>query len=417
MGAATLDGSEAILKTKYTDGRLPSAQYEETPFQASLQHKEDFDGENMVIALQTENPQGSSGNFQIALAALQQSTYVRFLLERSNHYGIARVTGEALEAAKNKSGALVDLWENETNCASAGELKSAEIYSFGDGTGVLGQISAASSTASVTITLSQPADVTKLDFNMSIQVVSDATMSPTTLPGIAKVIGLNRDLGTVTLATTWAVAFPGITTAMYIVRAGDSAALGVNPSVLTGVKQWVQGGATPGTLWGLNRNPDPVRYAGQSLDLTGIPMEDALIQMAAKRRLQYRRGSMVCWVNTEDLAQLVKSLGGKATYPKTEMKSSIADVSFEAVEFDGSGQRFKIMDSPFVTVGDVLMLTMDSFAMNSLGPAPHMLNFDGPNFLRVASDDAYEVRFALRGNIGCNMPVASIRGTNWGVSA
>lgn len=415
--AASIAGSQAILKTKFADGRLPSAQYEETPFIATLRHIEDFGGDNYVFALQTENPQGSSGNFEIALAAMYQSEYNRFTIERANHFGLASVTGEAMEAAEGKPNAMVNLWENETNCASAGELKALEIYAFGDGTGVLGQISSTSNLASTTITLTQPADVTKFDFNMLINVVNDRTMSPTTLPGAARVIGLNRDLGTVTLSGTWAAAFSGIAVSYYITRAGDSARAGVNPSVITGVKQWVQGGATPGTLWGLNRNPDPVRRAGQALDLTGIPMEDALIKMAAKRRLQYRRGKMVCWVNTEDLGALITSLGGKATYPKTQMKSSFADVSFEGVEFEGSGQRFTIMDSPFVDVGDVLMLTMESFYLKTLKPAPHLLDFDSNNFLRMENADSYQVRFASRCQTACDMPVANIRGYNWGVSA
>jgi hypothetical protein len=56
----------------------------------------------------------------------------------------------------------------------------------------------------------------------------------------------------------------------------------------------------------------------------------------------------------------------------------------------------------------------DYISLDSLGPAPHMLDYDGPNYLRVASDDAYEVRFGMYGNQVVTMPVSGLRITNLG---
>jgi hypothetical protein len=412
---ATLTGSQAILKTKYPDGRLPTANYKRFRFISTVSKKEDFDGNNKVIALQTENPQGSSADFATALGSLAQGTYKNFTLTRTQHFGIARITGQALKAAAKNTGALVSLWQNETNGISATEMKCLEIYAFGNGTGVLGSIS--SGQTGTAITLSTVEDIVKFDLGMRVQAVSSATsLSPTTRSGYGTISSIDRKAGTLTISSgNWNDAgnIPGILSTDSLVRAGDGAASAAGVAI-TGIGQWVVGGTTPGTLFGLNRNTDPVRLAGQSYDATTVPYEDALIEAESLRNLQYNGGDLMGWFNPRDIAQMKKQLGGKATYPRTEMKSTIAGVSFSAIEVDGDDGPIKLMTSPFVSRNKGFLLDMDTFALESLGPAPQMLDFDGPNFLRVANDDAYEVRFGLYGNMSCNVPVASIAITNFG---
>lgn len=419
---ATLNASAAILKRKYPNGVLPKAMYEDFPFVASMAHKEDFDGENKVIALQAERGQASSASAPLAIgiSSVTQGQYFRFLITRVNHYGIARITGEALEAAKNNTGALVDLWNNETDQASAGELMNNEIYMFGDGSGTLGQVSAGSTVASSTITLADysngmSADISKFALGEQLQAVSDATLSPTIRAGYVVITGIDRDTATLTVSGNWNDPgnIPAIAVSDYLVRRGDAAVSGT-ATVLTGDKAYIAGGPTPAALFGLTRTSDVVRLAGQRFAASGLPMEDALIAAEAKRNQQFRSGKLVAWCNTLDLGQLKKSLGGKVTYTKVEMNSKIAGVSFQGIEFEGDRGPIKLMDSPFVSRGDVHMLMMDSFALESLGPSPHLLNHDGPNFLRVATDDAYEVRFGGRHQVSCNNPGGSIILTGWG---
>jgi len=50
------------------------------------------------------------------------------------------------------------------------------------------------------------------------------------------------------------------------------------------------------------------------------------------------------------------------------------------------------------------MLQMDTWTLNSLGAAPHILDLDGNRMLREANNDAYEVRVGFYGNLSCNAP-------------
>ncbi len=412
---ATIAASQAILKTKYPDGKLPTSQYKQAPFVASMGKKEDFDGNNKVIALQTENPQGSSADFPTALGSLAQGTYQNFLLTRVQHFGVARITGQAMKAAEKNSGALVDLWKNETDGISTTELLNLEIYAFGNGTGVLGTI--ASGTGGTAVTLNAVSDITKFALGMRLQAVSSATsLSPTLRGGFVTISSIDRVAGTLTCSSgNWSDAgnIPGIGATDSLVRMGDASVAGTS-AVVTGIGQYVVGGASPGTLFSLDRNSDPARLAGNTYDATRVPYSDAVIEAESLRNLQYKGGELVGWFNPRDIAQWKKQLSGKETFPRTEMKTTVAGVSFSAIEYAGDNGPIKLMTSPFLARNTGYLLDMDSFALESIGPAPQMLNYDGPNFLRVANDDAYEVRFGFYGNISCNKPVSSIKITNFG---
>ncbi len=411
---ASLTASAAILKVKYPTGELPKAQYKKFPWVASVSKKTDFDGESKIIALQTENPQGSSSDFATALGSLQQGTYNRFTLTRVQHFGVARITGQAMKAAAKDSGSLVDLWKNETDGASATEMKCLEIYCLGDGDGVLGVI--ASGSTGATVTLGTPTDIVKFDLGMRLQAVSVVGLSPTLRAGYVTITAINRNTGTLGVSGNWNAVgnIPGIGTTDALVRMGDNAASAVG-RVVTGVGQWLVGGTSPGTLFGLSRDADPVRLASQVYDATNVNYTDAVIEAESLRNLQYVSGELEMWANPRDIAQWKKQLTGKVMYERCDVKGTMAGVSFKGISIDGDNGPINVMTSPFIGRNKAYLLAKDSFCLQSLGPAPQMLDFDSNNFLRVASDDAYEVRFGMYGNQSCDSPSASIRISNFGL--
>jgi hypothetical protein len=410
---ATLAASQAVLKRKYPGGKLPTAMYASFPFLAMLAKEDNWDGDDRVIAIQTEACQGASSDFNIALGSLAQGKYYRFLPTRVEHFSLARIKGQALRAARN-GGALVDLWNQETDGAAMTEMKCLEIYAMGNGSGVLGQTTSGHATVTVTLTIAE--DISKFDLGMRVGAVSTNTLSPTVRTGYATITAISRDTTTATITTSaaWNTLITGFVANDYLVRAGDEASGGVG-KVITGTKQWIAGGATPGTLFGLDRNPDPVRLAGQSRSATAEVMEDAIMESESRRNFQGQRGKLTAWANTRNLVQLKKSLNGKVQYPKQgTAQSNVAGISFRTLEFEGDFDTIRIMSHPFIDKNDLQLLQMDTFTMASLGGTPTLLNFDQNDFLRVANDDAYEVRFGVYGNALCRLPSASIITTNWG---
>lgn len=406
---ATNTLSTAILKRRYAGGKLPKAQFAEFPAFEACEKKEDFVGDDYVLALQTENPQGVGKTIPDAQGAAAQGTYRRFLLSRVEYFGVARIKGQALRTATTRGdGALVDLWTNEMDGIQRSVLKMLEIFFFGNGNGVLGTV--ATGVTGNTITLSIAEDINNFDLGARVKFVSDTTFSPTVRGGEAVVTSINRATGTLTTNANWNTLIVGATNGDSIVRAGDQASGGTN-SVPAGLRKWLEGGAAPGTWKGLDRNEDPVRLASQVLDMSGLPMAESIIDLESLVTIQGKTPKKRLIGNPRDFRQVKKTQYGKVMLSSGGGSPTIG---FDGAKWAGDGGEINVLLSPFCPKGNVFLKDMSTFAMYSAGPAPQPLDFDKSDFLRVATDDAYEVRIGLYGDFGERMPVGSIRGTNWG---
>lgn len=411
-GEATNTLSQAILKRRFARG-VPKLNFQDFPAIATCDKKEDFVGDDYVLAVQTENPQGLGVTVAQAQSSAAQGTYKRFLLTRVEYFGICRIKGQTLRTATTKGdGALIDLWKNETDGIIQSVLKMLEIFFFGTGNGVLGTI--ASGVTGTTVTLTTAEDVNNFDIGMQVNLVSDTTLSPTVRTGTATITSIDRAGGTLTIAANWSATVTGATNGDSIVRAGDASVSGT-PVVPAGLRQWLVGGTSPGTWKSLDRNSDAVRLGSQVLDQTGLPMQQSIIDLESLVTIQGHSSKKVLWCNPRDVRQVKKSLDGKVTYPRGQMNSSVAGISFKTFEFEGDNGTISVATSPFCPKSNNFLKDMSTFALYSAGPAPQPLDFDKSDFLRVATDDAYEMRIGLYGDFGESAPVKSIRGTNWGV--
>ena len=430
---------QAILKTKYPDGAIPQALYKDFPFVSLVKKTTNFDGDFRVVALQNERPQGSSSVFSTALDVATNGlaggagSYNRFQVYRTRHYGILRMDGETMKAAVRTSGALVDLWNNETDGISTNELADLEFQLFGDGTGVRGVVSAYAVAPSSTITLATPSDAVYFSLNMRVEVrdALGVNKPPTNAgtDGSLYVSAINRTAGTISLQTrtgagTYAAAvFGGGNPAAtdLISRAGDfqlASAVGVasNGSAsgcVTGVQSWIPSSVTATPFWGLNRTADPVRLAGQRLNAVGLPMNEALMEGEAKVAIQGVGTPDTIFINPLDLQNLKKALGADIVYDRVQ--SNVAGISFKAIEYDGMNGPMKIISAPFCPRNKAMMLQMPSWELSTLGPAPQMLDWDNNDFLRVSGADQYEVRFGHYGQFICSNPGANIVIDNFGL--
>jgi hypothetical protein len=401
--------SVAILKRRYATGRLPKAQFSQFPFINDVEKKEDFTGDDYALPLQTENPQGVGPSISLAQSAAAQGTYVRFLLTRIESFGVARIKGQALRTATARGdGAVVDLWTNEMDGIQASVLKEYEIAGFGTGNGVLGTISSGS--AGATVTLSVVEDVNCFDIGMKVQAVSDTTLSPTLRAGTATITAINRASGTLTISGNWTASIIGITDGDSLVRAGNAASAG-SPAVMSGMRKWLEGGTSPGTHASLNRNSDPVRTASQTYDAAGVPMANAVLDLESLITIQGHVSAKKLWCNPRDIRKVKQSADGKVVLSGG---GGTVTSGFESVQFMGDGPAIPVKVSPFCPRYNAFLKDMSTFALYSAGPAPQPLDFDKAEFLRVATDDAYEVRIGSYGDFGERAPVKSARMTNWG---
>lgn len=437
----TYGAVQAILKTKYPDGAIPQALYKNFPLLALVKKTTNFDGDFRVVALQNERPQGSSSSFKIAQGVAKNGvnggggSYKKFEVYRTRHYGLLRMDGETMKAAVKTSGALVDLWNTETDGISTNELNDLEFQLFGDGTGRRGTISVQAVAAGIfTFTLATPADSVNFMLGMKIQfhdatgaIQAYGTAAAESDDGTGMyVTGINRQTGVLTtqVFVSGAAVATGtigtITVSCSISRAGDflvSTSVGVATNggangCLTGVQSWITTpGATP--FWSMNRSADPVRLAGQVLSVAGLPMNEALMEGEARVLVQGVGAPDTILVNPLDLQNLKKSLGSDIVYDR--VASNIAGISFKSIQYDGASGPVHIVAAPMCPRNKAFMLHIPSFELSTLGPAPQMLDFDNSDYLRVNDNDQYEVRFGHYGQFICNNPGANVILTNFGL--
>jgi hypothetical protein len=224
------------------------------------------------------------------------------------------------------------------------------------------------------------------------------------------ITAVNRSAGKATIAAAWDVTFTGASAGDSIIRAGDAAVSGEN-TVPVGMRKWLEGGSSPGTFKSLTRDDDPVRLASQVLDMTGLPMAEAIIDLESLIQIQGHEPKLKLIVNPRDMRQVKKTLYGKVTFSSGGGSPTIG---FNGATWTGNNGTISVLESPFCPKNNVFLKRMDKFCLHSAGGAPMPMNFGKENMITLATDDAAEARIGVYGEFGESAPVESARGTGWG---
>lgn len=418
-GAQNLSDSAAVLRSRYQDGVPPALLYKAFKYLSMVQVREDHKDDKLYVPVQTERPQGSGTTVQEAQGSLQGAKYLRFAVDRVEHFGIARIKGQALRVAEGKgSGALLDLWSNEVDGAMQTEMMETEIFAAGNGSGVLARIASGQTTS--TITLTRAADGAKLCVGQRIACVSDNTLSPTVRSGFAIITSIVRDLTTCTVSFAAALnTYIGTVAANdYIVRYSNQAISGTR-MVVTGWQQLCEGGTSPSAVHGLTRTSDPVRLAGQTKDYTGAQIEDAMVDMLARIASQGgETGSLTAGMHPRTWAKWKKQLHGRITYPRVDVKSERAESSFRTIRFEGDEGDVTLFTSPFWDIDEITLMPLENTWLAGAGPS-HSIQYynEAGKDIVVPTDDAAEVRLVSYHDHYTNRPVDAFRGTGFNPDA
>lgn len=405
---ATIASSAAIIKELYPFGDVPWEVYRKYNFFNKVEKDTELVGNPVRIPIQSEMTMGASATFTNAQTNIQPSTYNAFALTRVTDFSLARIDNHALAAADGGEGSFVRLWEREIDSAMMSATWATEIQCYRTGTGSRSQV--ASGQATTTITLTSLTDI--VCFGVGMTVAASATDGGAQRVGTQIVTGIDRANGTLTAATAWSTAIASLAANDFLYRDGDQQNGGASALVLTGLQGWLAGGTTPGTLFGLNRNIDPVRYAGQVYNATGVSLEEAMYEAYARAGIEGGMPDSI-WMHPRQKAALMKSLESKTIYSK-ESGSPKGTVGFGEVTLDTDDGKVSIFTSPFIPFNMAFMLQMDTFELGSIGKCPAIQDFDSEQYLRVSNADQLEVRIFSYYNLLCKAPGWNVRLTNFG---
>ena len=79
----------------------------------------------------------------------------------------------------------------------------------------------------------------------------------------------------------------------------------------------------------------------------------------------------------------------------------------------GDAGPVKCVSDINVPQSQIFCLQLDSWDLFSLNAAPHILDYDNQQILRVSDDDAYQIRIGSYANLRCRAPAFNGRGYNY----
>jgi len=401
--ATTLDTTAlaAVLKTQYTQSKVNSLVYPESPVFAKIKKRTDFVGANKVVAVQYGSPQGRGANFTAGLANVNTSLYSKFTVTRVKDYAFGQVDGEAVDAAGTDAGSLLIALKKEIDNAMYTAGRSIALAMFRNGGGARGQISAGSTVGSATITLANINDIVGFEVGMVLNLASTDGTSGAKRTGTVTLTAVNRTTGTLTASGNWTAGIAAAAVGDYIFQNGD---FETTNSMLAGLAAWVpttDPSAT--TFFGLDRTADVTRLGGlRYLDNAGGPIEETLIKCAARMAREGASPDFAV-LNPIDFGNLVTALGSKVVYDRVA-SSDEPSIGFKSVQLIGPKGPIDIVSDLNCPSGGGWMLTTKTWCFETLKGAPRILNLDGNDMRASATADSYLFRIGYYGNLTCDAP-------------
>jgi hypothetical protein len=383
----------AVLKELWPDPKVRELLYEKNPLLGMIAKDRNAHGKLIHQPLKYGDPTTISADFAQRAAGISHSSYAGFDLQTVNEYGFASITGEAIDRSKNDKGSFVRALDKEVSGVIRQMKNRMSLNLFRDGSGVIGRRSGALS--GTTFTLHDPRDSRYYEVGMKLQFASAATGGTLRNSGAtATVTAVSRSAGTVTLDSVAGVG--AFVADDYIVPAGDY------DGKLKGLSAWVPA-SDPGAtaFFGVDRSVDPTRLGGIRDDLSGVSIEEALLE-ASERMVREGAAPDVCVMHSTDVMKFQKAMAGKVIYGARD--SYDTKVGYRTIQIEGPAGTIDLVSDPNAIPGVMFMLQLDTWTLYSMGETPKYLDNDGNTVLRTTTTDAVEIQFVSRLQLGCAAP-------------
>ncbi len=392
----------AALKKRYARDFVESMAYKDAPLFAMIEKNEDFGGEKWVQPVMYEDVHARSALFSQAqtLSTTEESKIKQFEVTRVKDYGVITIDGELIEASKKNEDAFWRGVTTKIDSIMRATALSAKISLYRKGWGAIGQVS--SPAGDTTMTLTNPQDIVNFAVGQQIQFAASEDGDALRDSGEAlTVTGVNRSAGTLTVSAN-ETSIASITDGDFIFVKGDRED-SATPTrrKIAGLEDWFPQTAPASTaFFGVDRTAD-TRLGGTRLDSTSpvLNLEEALIEGAT---LCHREGGNpdYAFMNPKKVGDLIKLLGSKVSY----VDVSVGKIGFRALEVHLPTGTVKVIGDRFCPVNRCFLVQMDTIFLGSLGAVPRILNHDGLESLRQASDDGIEIRVGYYANMVCKAP-------------
>lgn len=408
MAGENLTSVAKVLTSRF-EKRMEVFVYEDDAFVSQVKNDTNFGANDTRISLRYGDPQGGSANYQKARSNRTGTANVGFVLTRVKDYHTCELDSETLAAGKGAENTVLDVMDGQMDGAMRMIKRSFQIGVWGNGRGVRGTINA--TVAGTTLTLADPTKIVNFEVGMKIyfadpaatiaQLVSGAGLRDS---GEALTITAIAEDGSMTVSANLNT-IAGLTAADEIIREGDAGVM------ISGLAAWLPLTAPSSALFfGVDRTAHTERLGGVRYTGGGAPKLETLARANVRVARNNPNGKRTAFVNYEDYADIVISLGTKAIVEP--MKSSKGEWGFESIKIATPRGFLPLVGSIDCPKGEFYILQLDTWVIKSLGKLPHYAEDDGQRVRRddTASDSIF---WTLRywAQLGCHAPGWNLHGT------
>lgn len=317
---------EPALK-EYIASQAPIIYKYESKFFELLELKTAY-GDTWRLPLALAPASGMSANFTTARNNRRSAKYRDFKIntdtQTADLYQEFGVTNKLIEMSKSAEGAIavekiLGAFENEAKAAMDNFMGRAHVQAWRNGTGSIGKLAASGAVSGTTLTLAERAEANNFEVGMVLE--GSATDGSAILSGTAEVTAVDRDAGTIEVASQ---GISGLTNDYFLYLAGTGQNGTSNEErVIRGVPAWLPLAApTSGDDWfGVDRSVDTDRLAGVRYDGSSLGTHRGAIKRLLTRihTISSKARPLDLFLHPEDMEIVSNELeNGSTMFPMPE---------------------------------------------------------------------------------------------------
>lgn len=393
---------DPMLKEYYSSRRVELLAMRKHPLLALIPKVENWGGneDTFKIPKWLTSAQAVGADFDAALAQKGRGNYLRSSMTKRKRYGFAQLDRLTMKASMKDPKAFMTAFTAEVNGIKSqmGRATAANLYR--NDTGLRGTVGAE---AGAVITLEDREEHVNFEVGQIYVFSSDGGTTERGTWSLAlhqyTLDAIDRTAGTLTFTGQ----DPGATSS---VVAGDTihryGAIVTGGSFIDiqGLEDHIPKVApTAGdSFQGIDRSVDTDRLAGLRLDGSSLSIEEALMD-GGQRLAEVGKEVDKVFMNPAIFNQLQKELTTRVIHDKVKSPRN-ASIAFPSIKLLTAGGEVDIVPDADCQANVIWMLNMKSWVLATTGTYPQIADED-VTMLRAQNADAYEVRIAGYGNLGC----------------
>ena len=403
MATTLASAVQGLLKNIYLDS--PAAltkMYESTPLLAWLPRSYNLGGKSWVQAVGSAYDAGVSNTYSNAVANANVPDAVNFNMSPVRIYGIRQIDRMLLMMANSDQKSFLNLAADKADWVLRTVVQMTHRQLYRSGTGSIGQRASLSTN---TITLSNPADVA--NFWVGLVVVASSTDGGSLRTGSTTVTAVNRDAGTVTVAS--AAAITSFANNDYLYIQGNAANGGTNVAI-TGLDGWLPSTVTSTPFWGVDRTVDTANLAGSRIDAAALGYNARDAAEALITAIQTVNGAPpdILFAHPKVVSVIRLITSDNQRFPM-DVSTGLSDGKTELFLKGFSVDGVPLVADYACGVSDMYALTKSAIELNVVNPSFPELSVPSRD---IDSADGIEIRSANYMNLRIKRPIACGRVSN-----